>query len=66
MSAIVVNKRLMDVKSASNYLSISKSLLYQWASKGKIPSVRINTKRLFDVYDLDEFVDKLKEEQKKK
>jgi excisionase family DNA binding protein len=63
---VVVNKRLLDVKSAADYLSIGRSLLYQWAVKGKIPSIKINTRRLFDVNDLDEFVDKLKEEQRGK
>jgi excisionase family DNA binding protein len=64
--AVIVNKRLLDVKSAADYLSISRALLYQWATKGKIPSIKINSRRLFDVNDLDEFVDKLKEEQRGK
>jgi excisionase family DNA binding protein len=57
---VVMNKRLLDAKSAANYLSISRALLYQWNAKGKIPSVRINSRRLFDVLDLDRFVDSLK------
>ena len=57
---VVVNKRLLNAKSAADYLSISRALLYQWNSKGKIPSVRINSRRLFDVIDLDKFVDSLK------
>lgn len=63
---VTINKRLLDVKSAANYLSISKTLLYEWASKGKIPSIKINSRRLFDVLDLDEFVDNLKKEQQRK
>ena len=61
-----MKKRLLDVKSAANYLSIGTTLLYQWSAKGKISSLKINSRRLFDVNDLDEFVDKLKEEQRGK
>ncbi len=49
--SVVVNKRLYNAKEAANYLSISRALLYQLASKGTIPSVNINTRRLFDVED---------------
>jgi len=58
---VVIDKRLLDSKSAANYLSISRSKLYQWVDAGKIPSVRIDNRRLFDVIDLDEFVNRLKE-----
>jgi excisionase family DNA binding protein len=58
--AIVVNKRLLGVKEAAQYLSISRSKLYQWAVKGRVRSVRIDARRLFDVTDLDELVEQLK------
>jgi excisionase family DNA binding protein len=57
---VCLDKRLLDAKKAADYLSISRALLYQWNAKGKIPSVRINSRRLFDVLDLDQFVDSLK------
>lgn len=57
--AVIVNKRLLDAKEAAAYLSISRSKLYDWLAKGKIPSVSIDTCRLFDVEKLDEFVDQL-------
>lgn len=57
---VVIDKRLLDAKSAAKYLSISRALLYQWVSKDRIKSVRINGRRLFDVHDLDLFVDSLK------
>ena len=62
---VVVNKRLLDVKSAAEYLSISRALLYQVATKGMIPNIKINSRRLFDVNDLDEFVARLKRDQSK-
>jgi len=60
--AVISQKRLLDVKEAVNYLSISRTKLYEWSLQGKIPSVRIDNKRLFDVLELDEFVDRLKRE----
>jgi len=60
--AVISQKRLLAVKEAANYLSISRTKLYEWSQQGKIPSVRIDKKRLFDVVELDEFVDRLKRE----
>ena len=57
---VVVTKRLLGAKEAADYLSISRSKLYQWADRNRIPSVRIDTRRLFDVNDLDDFIEKLK------
>ena len=62
--AISIDKRLLDSKSAANYLSISRSKLYQWVDAGKIPSVRIDNRRLFDVLELNEFVEQLKKDQR--
>jgi excisionase family DNA binding protein len=56
---VVMHKRLLDVKTAAGYLSISRSLLYQWAAEGKIPIIKLNRRTLFDVNKLDEFVDSL-------
>ena len=60
--SVTVHKRLLDVKAAADYLSISRSKLYQWADKGKIKSLRIDSRRLFDVMDLDAFVEQLKQQ----
>ncbi len=59
---VMMNKRLLDIKAAAGYLSISRSLLYQWIEKGRIPALKINTRTLIDVYDLDNFVENLKKE----
>jgi len=60
---LIGNKRLLDIKSAAEYLSIGKTLLYQWIDKGKIPCLKINSRSLIDVQDLDMFIEKLKIEQ---
>ena len=62
--AVIVHKRLLDAKEAADYLSISRSKLYDWLAKGKIPSVTIDSCRLFDVQKLDQFVDQLNEDEK--
>ena len=59
----IINKRLLDSKEAAYYLSISRTKLYQWTKVGKIPSIRIDARRLFDILDLDRFVDMLKQDQ---
>ena len=57
-----MDKRLLDVKSAADYLSLSRSKLYQLVEKGKLSSIKIDGRRLFDVVDLDEFVEELKKD----
>jgi excisionase family DNA binding protein len=60
--AVIINKRLLDAKAAAEYLSISRSKLYQWTDAGKVVSLKIDGRRLFDVLDLDEFIERLKTE----
>ena len=60
----IAKKRLLDVKAAADYLSISRAKLYQWVDAGKIPSVRIDSRRLFDILELNEFVERLKQDQR--
>ena len=57
---IVINKRLLNVNEAADYLSISRSKLYQLTDKGKIQSIKIDGSRRFDVCDLDLFVENQK------
>ncbi|MBN1481463.1 AlpA family phage regulatory protein [candidate division KSB1 bacterium] len=35
--SIIVHKRLLDAKEAADYLSISRSKLYDWLAKAKYP-----------------------------
>ena len=58
------DKRLLDAKSAAEYLSISRAKLYEWVDAGKIPSIRIDSRRLFDILELNDFVEKLKKTQR--
>ena len=56
-------KRLLNVQAAAEYLSIGKTLLYQWIDRGRIPCIKINSRSLIDIHDLDRFIDELKMEQ---
>ena len=57
------NRRLLDVKSTADYLSLSRSKIYQLVEKGRLVSLKVDGRRLFDVVDLDEFVEELKKDQ---
>ncbi len=56
-----LRKRLIDAKEAAHFLSISRSNLYQWIESGKIKSIKLGGRRLFDINDLDEFIEQLKD-----
>ena len=53
-------RRLLNVNAAAYYLSISRSKLYQWVEANKINSIKIDRRRLFDIRDLDAFIEYLK------
>ena len=50
----------LSKKAVLDYLSIGKTLLYSWITVGKIPCLKINSRRLIDVNDLDKFIEDLK------
>ncbi len=56
---VAIDKRLLDAKRAADYLSISVSKLYYLMQEERIKSIKLGKKRLFSVYALDEFADKL-------
>ena len=63
--SVVMNKRLLDLKSAAEYLSIGITTLKSWIRAERIKSIKINSRRLLDVNELDEFIEDLKKEQRK-
>jgi len=56
----ITKKRLMDVKEAASYLSISRATLYRLVENNDVKSILIGKRRLFDVHDLDDFIEALK------
>ena len=59
--AIVVHKRLLSVDEAAEYLSIGKTKLHSWIKRKKIPVIKLDSSTRFDVLELDEFVEELKD-----
>jgi excisionase family DNA binding protein len=51
---------LWDLRTAARYLGVSDRTLWTLAAGGRLPSVRIGRRRLFDPRDLDEFVQRQK------
>ncbi|MCR4289167.1 MAG: helix-turn-helix domain-containing protein [Candidatus Scalindua sp.] len=50
----------MDIKRVSRYTSLSVNMLYEWASQGKIPSVKLGRIVLFDLNDIDALMASMK------
>ena len=53
-------KRYVNIKQVSGYSSIPVKTLYEWSSVGKIPSIRLGRKLLFDLHDIDQLMASLK------
>ena len=58
-----MRKKLINLKEAAEYLSISTHFLYKLTSQKKINHVRIGKKILFDLCRLDEFINENSVEQ---
>ncbi len=53
-------ERYVDIKRVSRYTSLPVKTLYVWAGTGRIPSVKIGRRVLFDLHDIDKIMDSLK------
>ena len=53
-------KRYCSIQDVSEYTSLPIKTLYEWASQGRIPSIKIGRRVLFDLNDIDEFMTGLK------
>jgi len=61
----MTNKKLMNVRELSEYLSMPKATLYTYVSLGKIPQqciVRIGKALKFDVEEIEKWITSLKSE----
>ena len=61
MSQIVAEPRLLDIKAAARYLSSTVWKMRTLVWEKKLPHVRLGKRSLFDKFDLDKFVNSLKE-----
>ncbi|MCR4289887.1 MAG: helix-turn-helix domain-containing protein [Candidatus Scalindua sp.] len=46
-------ERYVDIKKVSEYTSLPVSTLYEWSGTGRIPSIKIGRRVLFDLQDID-------------
>ncbi len=53
-------KRYVSIKELSEYTSLPVKTLYEWAGTGRIPSVKIGRRVLFDLHDIDKVMDSFK------
>jgi excisionase family DNA binding protein len=51
-------RRLITVKEASQYLSLSTDTVYRMAASKKLPYLKIGERVLFDVKSIDQWVEK--------
>ena len=56
----VVSERYVDIKTVSKYTSLPVSTLYEWSATGRIPSIKIGRRRLYDLVDIDRLMARLK------
>ncbi|NUN22914.1 MAG: helix-turn-helix domain-containing protein [Candidatus Jettenia caeni] len=51
-----MKKRYVSVKEVSEYTSLPVKTLYDWASQGKVPSIKFGRRVLFDLEDIDQIM----------
>ena len=51
-----MERRLLTIKEASEYLSIAEGTLYNWVSQKKIKVVKLNRSVRFDIRYLEELI----------
>jgi excisionase family DNA binding protein len=56
----VIKERYVDAKTVSKYTSLPVKTLYEWAGTGRIPSVKIGRRVLFDLHDIDKIMNSFK------
>ncbi|MDE2217764.1 MAG: helix-turn-helix domain-containing protein [Planctomycetota bacterium] len=55
-----MNKRYANIKEVSEYTSLPVKTLYEWASQGRIPSLKLGRRVLFDLEDINRLLASLK------
>ncbi len=56
----MMTKRYANIKEVSEYTSLPVKTLYEWAAIGKIPSIKLGRRVLFDLNDIDKAMASLK------
>lgn len=53
-------KRLLDYPALEHYLSLGRSTCYALVAAGEIPKIKIGVRTMFDISDVDAYVDRVK------
>lgn len=53
-------KRLLDYQALGHYLSIGRTRCYELVEAGEIPKIKIGVRTLFDIRDVDSYIDRVK------
>jgi excisionase family DNA binding protein len=56
----MMTKRYANIKEVSEYTSLPVKTLYEWASVGRVPSIKLGRRVLFDLHDIDKTMASLK------
>lgn len=56
----LIPKRYVDIKAVSRYTSLPVKSLYEWAGTGRIPSIKLGRRVLFDLHDIDKIMNSFK------
>lgn len=55
-----MEKRYFNIKEISEYTSLPVKTIYEWANQGKIPSIKLGRRVLFDLNDIDLLMNAMK------
>ena len=56
----IISERYVDIKKVSKYTSLPVKTQYEWSGLGKIPSIKIERRVLFDLHDIDKVMASMK------
>jgi excisionase family DNA binding protein len=56
----MTNRRYVNINEVSEYTSLPVKSLYELASQGRIPSIKLGSRVLFDLKDIDKMMESMK------
>ena len=56
----MTNRRYVNINEVSEYTSLPVKSLYELASQGRIPSIKLGSRVLFDLQDIDKMMESMK------
>ena len=56
----MTKKRYVNINEVSEYMSLPVKSLYELASQGRMPSIKLGSRVLFDLQDIDKMMESMK------